>query len=200
MVMRHPHYWEWSWLPGIIHWLMFWDACTNTMGAVMPVLVTLHCIDFVGDGNNNAEKTTIWLFVTSCDLQQTIGMDQSLQIKSALRVFSTIKVKSTYSALHRRCGNRTIYNNCASLSTKSSWVNCPAWNNKINRLYAMYAARTCLMFPWLSQPADCQRNNERFGYTVTNNFQCNNPPLALTWCPSYLTTGLPYTNSYSGYR
>lgn len=68
--------------------LMFWDACTNTMGAVMPVFCLCIALIFV-KGWQQMPKKTIWLFVIPVITILVVWTNPLHHLH--YRVFSTIK-------------------------------------------------------------------------------------------------------------
>lgn len=114
--------------------LMFWDACTNTMGAVMPVFCLCIALIFV-KGWQQMPKKTIWLFVIPVITILVVWTNPLHHLH--YRVFSTIKSEIVFGPYIVIAG---IYSWLCQLVSLILMINF-ALHNK-SRLYMLQ----CLMF------------------------------------------------------
>ena len=114
--------------------LMFWDACTNTMGAVMPVFCLCIALIFV-KGWQQMPKKTIWLFVIPVITILVVWTNPLHHLH--YRVFSTIKSEIVFGPYIVIAG---IYSWLCQLVSLILTINF-ALHNK-SRLYMLQ----CLMF------------------------------------------------------
>ncbi len=114
--------------------LMFWDACTNTMGAVMPVFCLCIALIFV-KGWQQMPKKTIWLFVIPVITILVVWTNPLHHLH--YRVFSTIKSEIVFGPYIAIAG---IYSWLCQLVSLILMINF-ALHNK-SRLYMLQ----CLMF------------------------------------------------------
>ena len=114
--------------------LMFWDACTNTMGAVMPVFCLCIALIFV-KGWQQMPKKTIWLFVIPVITILVVWTNPLHHLH--YRVFSTIKSEIVFGPYIVIAG---IYSLLCQLVSLILMINF-ALHNK-SRLYMLQ----CLMF------------------------------------------------------
>lgn len=114
--------------------LMFWDACTNTMGAVMPVFCLCIALIFV-KGWQQMPKKTIWLFVIPVIAILVVWTNPLHHLH--YRVFSTIKSEIVFGPYIVIAG---IYSWLCQLVSLILMINF-ALHNK-SRLYMLQ----CLMF------------------------------------------------------
>ena len=114
--------------------LMFWDACTNTMGAVMPVFCLCIALIFV-KGWQQMPKKTIWLFVIPVITILVVWTNPLHHLH--YRVFSTIKSELVFGPYIVIAG---IYSWLCQLVSLILMINF-ALHNK-SRLYMLQ----CLMF------------------------------------------------------
>ena len=114
--------------------LMFWDACTNTMGAVMPVFCLCIALIFV-KGWQQMPKKTIWLFVIPVITILVVWTNPLHHLH--YRVFSTIKSEIVFGPYIVIAG---IYSWLCQLVSLLLMINF-ALHNK-SRLYMLQ----CLMF------------------------------------------------------
>ena len=114
--------------------LMFWDACTNTMGAVMPVFCLCIALIFV-KGWQQMPKKTIWLFVIPVITIPVVWTNPLHHLH--YRVFSTIKSEIVFGPYIVIAG---IYSWLCQLVSLILMINF-ALHNK-SRLYMLQ----CLMF------------------------------------------------------
>ena len=114
--------------------LMFWDACTNTMGAVMPVFCLCIALIFV-KGWQQMPKKTIWLFVIPVITILVVWTNPQHHLH--YRVFSTIKSEIVFGPYIVIAG---IYSWLCQLVSLILMINF-ALHNK-SRLYMLQ----CLMF------------------------------------------------------
>ena len=114
--------------------LMFWDACTNTMGAVMPVFCLCIALIFV-KGWQQMPKKTIWLIVIPVITILVVWTNPLHHLH--YRVFSTIKSEIVFGPYIVIAG---IYSWLCQLVSLILMINF-ALHNK-SRLYMLQ----CLMF------------------------------------------------------
>lgn len=114
--------------------LMFWDACTNTMGAVMPVFCLCIALIFV-KGWQQMPKKTIWLFLIPVITILVVWTNPLHHLH--YRVFSTIKSEIVFGPYIVIAG---IYSWLCQLVSLILMINF-ALHNK-SRLYMLQ----CLMF------------------------------------------------------
>ena len=114
--------------------LMFWDACTNTMGDVMPVFCLCIALIFV-KGWQQMPKKTIWLFVIPVITILVVWTNPLHHLH--YRVFSTIKSEIVFGPYIVIAG---IYSWLCQLVSLILMINF-ALHNK-SRLYMLQ----CLMF------------------------------------------------------
>ena len=114
--------------------LMFWDACTNTMGAVMPVFCLCIALIFV-KGWQQMPKKTIWLVVIPVITILVVWTNPLHHLH--YRVFSTIKSEIVFGPYIVIAG---IYSWLCQLVSLILMINF-ALHNK-SRLYMLQ----CLMF------------------------------------------------------
>ena len=142
--------------------LMFWDACTNTMGAVMPVFCLCIALIFV-KGWQQMPKKTIWLFVIPVITILVVWTNPLHHLH--YRVFSTIKSEIVFGPYIAIAG---IYSWLCQLVSLILMINF-ALHNK-SRLYMLQ----CLMF---SLGCLCPLTVSVLA-TVTNSFQITATPLS----------------------
>ena len=142
--------------------LMFWDACTNTMGAVMPVFCLCIALIFV-KGWQQMPKKTIWLFVIPVITILVVWTNPLHHLH--YRVFSTIKSEIVFGPYIVIAG---IYSWLCQLVSLILMINF-ALHNK-SRLYMLQ----CLMF---SLGCLCPLTVSVLA-TVTNSFQITATPLS----------------------
>ena len=142
--------------------LMFWDACTNTMGAVMPVFCLCIALIFV-KGWQQMPKKTIWLFVIPVITILVVWTNPLHHLH--YRVFSTIKSEIVFGPYIAIAG---IYSWLCQLVSLILMINF-ALHNK-SRLYMLQ----CLMF---SLGCLCPLSVSVLA-TVTNSFQITATPLS----------------------
>lgn len=142
--------------------LMFWDACTNTMGAVMPVFCLCIALIFV-KGWQQMPKKTIWLFVIPVITILVVWTNPLHHLH--YRVFSTIKSEIVFGPYIVIAG---IYSWLCQLVSLILMINF-ALHNK-SRLYMLQ----CLMFSLgCLSPLTVS-----VLATVTNSFQITATPLS----------------------
>ena len=142
--------------------LMFWDACTNTMGAVMPVFCLCIALIFV-KGWQQMPKKTIWLFVIPVITILVVWTNPLHHLH--YRVFSTIKSEIVFGPYIAIAG---IYSWLCQLVSLILMINF-ALHNK-SRLYMLQ----CLMFSLgCLSPLTVS-----VLATVTNSFQITATPLS----------------------
>lgn len=142
--------------------LMFWDACTNTMGAVMPVFCLCIALIFV-KGWQQMPKKTIWLFVIPVITILVVWTNPLHHLH--YRVFSTIKSEIVFGPYIVVAG---IYSWLCQLVSLILMINF-ALHNK-SRLYMLQ----CLMFSLgCLSPLTVS-----VLATVTNSFQITATPLS----------------------
>ena len=142
--------------------LMFWDACTNTMGAVMPVFCLCIALIFV-KGWQQMPKKTIWLFVIPVITILVVWTNPLHHLH--YRVFSTIKSEIVFGPYIVIAG---IYSWLCQLVSLILMINF-ALHNK-SRLYMLQ----CLMF---SLGCLCPLTVSVLA-TVTNSFPITATPLS----------------------
>lgn len=142
--------------------LMFWDACTNTMGAVMPVFCLCIALIFV-KGWQQMPKKTIWLFVIPVITILVVWTNPLHHLH--YRVFSTIKSEIVFGPYIAIAG---IYSWLCQLVSLILMINF-ALHNK-SRLYMLQ----CLMF---SLGCLCPLTVSVLA-TVTNSFPITATPLS----------------------
>lgn len=142
--------------------LMFWDAWTNTMGAVMPVFCLCIALIFV-KGWQQMPKKTIWLFVIPAITILVVWTNPLHHLH--YRVFSTIKSEIVFGPYIAITG---IYSWLCQLISLILMINF-ALHNK-SRLYMLQ----CLMF---SLGCLCPLTVSVLA-TVTDSFQITATPLS----------------------
>lgn len=142
--------------------LMFWDAWTNTMGAVMPVFCLCIALIFV-KGWQQMPKKTIWLFVIPAITILVVWTNPLHHLH--YRVFSTIKSEIVFGPYIAITG---IYSWLCQLVSLILMINF-ALHNK-SRLYMLQ----CLMF---SLGCLCPLTVSVLA-TVTDSFQITATPLS----------------------
>lgn len=142
--------------------LMFWDAWTNTMGAVMPVFCLCIALIFV-KGWQQMPKKTIWLFVIPAITILVVWTNPLHHLH--YRVFSTIKSEIVFGPYIAITG---IYSWLCQLVSLILMINF-ALHNK-SRLYMLQ----CLMF---SLGCLCPLTVSVLA-TATDSFQITATPLS----------------------
>lgn len=142
--------------------LMFWDAWTNTMGAVMPVFCLCIALIFV-KGWQQMPKKTIWLFVVPAITILVVWTNPLHHLH--YRVFSTIKSEIVFGPYIAITG---IYSWLCQLVSLILMINF-ALHNK-SRLYMLQ----CLMF---SLGCLCPLTVSVLA-TATDSFQITATPLS----------------------